>query len=176
MKSVAARVVKLQALADQVFMESGLGDRAFTELRKQVVHEIQLLLQSLHALRAFTELRKQVVHDPELLSQAVDVAVAVSLRAARLSLRADIKAGVEANGRRFLFSDWPLMDGVTRLAKARGLQLLEDAERYEAMAMGNRRSSQFLRLIARHLSEDQQVHEVFAESDLVRLWEQSKRF
>lgn len=150
MKSIATKVAKLQALADQVFMQSGLGDRAFTELRKHVVH------------------------DPDLLSQAIDVAVVTSLRAARLTLRADIKAGVEANGRRFLFSDWPLMDGTTRLAKATKEQLLDDAERYEAMALGNRRSSRFLRLITHRLEKDQQVHEALTESDLVKLWDLSK--
>ena len=149
MKSVAKWVAKIQALADLVFMVSGLGDKAFAKLRWQIVH------------------------DPDLLSQAVDVAVVTSLRAARLSLRADIKAGMEADGRRFLFSDWPLMDGVTRLAKATREQLLDDAERYRAMAKGNERSRRYLCAVALRLEWGQAVHEVLAEADLVQLWEKS---
>ena len=148
MKNIASRVVKLQTLAVQVFVKSGLGDKACAELRKQIMH------------------------DPELLSQAVDVAVVACLRAAPLCSRSQAESG----DRHFLFGDWLLRDGETRLAKATREQLLNDAERYEAMATGNRRSSCFLRLIADRLERDQPVHEVLAEPDLIRFWDQSKGF
>lgn len=149
MTTASVAYPKLKEVAERAFMALGEGDR-LTEY-----------------------LTKQIVHDPGLLNQAIQLAVANAVRSARLALRADIKTCLEENGQRFLFSDWPMMDGLTRLCKASREQLLEDADRYHRLTLGNARSERFLRSIAIRLQEYEVVHNVLAEDQLRLLWEQS---
>lgn len=134
----------------------------------------QALLDLGPGQRAFGVLRKRIFDDPQLLEQAVDLAVISCLRAARAEIKSNVKEALEAIDIRFIFSDWwVLMDGQTPLTKATKEQLLKDAERYQHMANGNARCAHFLKLIAVAMEANQVVHTLYAEEDLVTLWEQS---
>ena len=119
-----------------------------------------------------TLLKEMILQEHGLTQEAIDIAIRTLSRACRLSHRAAIKEGCIEGGQKYLFSDWPLMDG-TKLAQATRERIADDAERYRKLATGNARCCNFLWDIVRKLQEGQKVCERFTEEDLSELWQKT---